>query len=552
MKLGRADAYYQETKFGARAIPSVAATTPFFTGKTEWGYIGVPIKVTSWTDYKIKFGSFISGAYLPYVVYSFFRAGGSVCYVQSLKASTTVAQPTQATIPVVDDGDTKIGDIYFNYACAAGNQFSVVCAPVPGESDLFYLRLRRNSNTIITYGPLSKDPDNVLFWEKELNKYNSNGEVINDLGSDYIYVVDSTGSSNLPKGVSAGNNSPAFTLAGGSDGIEALEADYIGVKSSKTGMYAILPIYSKIDFIANVEIFTDSYIEALVKFGAAYNIPFVSTLPSDTLPNSASSKGIVLSKKDYGEDPAEYPIDTEKININDYINSFMKIAYPWIEMYDQVKATGDFIKVPACGFEIGGYCAQDIALLKEGGISSGRNLAISNSPYGSYTDKGAFGLSHDISEEEGKDLLAGRISEVRKFYSNDDTLIVMSWGERTLSRDNDYKFFPNRRALTWIQRDMLKLGRGFVFRPLDKGFLPAAEKLIYQRLDKILKNTAGMFYSPVFAESIHLRVDDPTLNTEAILAKDMAYAEVGVRLARMVEFFIFKIGFFSGSAELVS
>jgi phage tail sheath protein FI len=549
MEFGRADSYYIETKFGQRVAPATSATIPFFQGKTEWGYINVPIRVRSYNEFKTRFGGHMSDKYLPDVVRSFFRAGGQQCYVMSMKSSTTGNVPTQSSVEI-DDGATKVGNVYFLYPCAAGDDFSVEFKEVENEPDLFYIWLRRNGNLLKdggVLGPCSKDPTSTLFWENIVNKYNNDGDLINELGSDYIYIMNSTDSANIP------DLDTVNDLAGGSDGLESVEADYIGTKSAQTGIYSLLPIRDNVDFMSNAEIHTDTFIEELAKFGAFYNIPCVVDIDRDISPAGAKAKGVIFMAKDYGEDAEVYPIDTEKIDINYFINSFVKVIYPWKKILDPNKTNGDLKSIPGCGFEIGGYCAQDAANA-QGDMQLGRNFSVSNSIYGKFDRSGVMGLQYTIDDETGAALLNAHINETRTFYDINDVQSYMAWGERTLSKDYDYKFFSNRRMLTWIQRDLVRKGRGKVFKPQDSGFLASLEGLVKERLSEIFeasKNT-GVFFSDVFDDSVYIRCDDPELNTPAVVAKDMAICEVGVRLARMNEFVIFRVGFYiTGEAALV-
>ncbi|KAF5420494.1 MAG: hypothetical protein C5S41_13320 [Candidatus Methanomarinus sp.] len=79
--------YIKEFESGAKPIEGVSTSTGGFLGVTEKGLaIGLPEPITSFADFKRKFGNYLPESYgkyrfLPYAVDSFFTNGGSRCYV---------------------------------------------------------------------------------------------------------------------------------------------------------------------------------------------------------------------------------------------------------------------------------------------------------------------------------------------------------------------------------------------------------------------------------------------------------------------------------------
>ncbi|MES2823568.1 MAG: phage tail sheath subtilisin-like domain-containing protein [Pseudomonadota bacterium] len=66
----------------AGAISGVGTSTAAFIGPSKSGDLNIPVKITSWENFKRKYGKEpLEGFYLWYAVRSFFQNGGSVCYV---------------------------------------------------------------------------------------------------------------------------------------------------------------------------------------------------------------------------------------------------------------------------------------------------------------------------------------------------------------------------------------------------------------------------------------------------------------------------------------
>jgi phage tail sheath protein FI len=82
--------------------PIAASKSPILSDPTT-----LAIRLTSWKDYRTKFGGFTRYAYLPYAVRAFFENGGTTCYVVRVAGSTAgdlLSNPQAAyfTLPLGD------------------------------------------------------------------------------------------------------------------------------------------------------------------------------------------------------------------------------------------------------------------------------------------------------------------------------------------------------------------------------------------------------------------------------------------------------------------
>ena len=96
--------YIEEIDIGPKPIEGVSTSTAGFLGPTERGQVD-PTLVTSFEEFKRKFGWFISESYLAYGIDGFFRNGGKRCYVcRIVSKDSTYGLNEEAT----GDGSGKI------------------------------------------------------------------------------------------------------------------------------------------------------------------------------------------------------------------------------------------------------------------------------------------------------------------------------------------------------------------------------------------------------------------------------------------------------------
>jgi phage tail sheath protein FI len=174
--------YIEEFEIGARPIEGVSTSTAGFVGVTEKGLTeGLPKLVTSFSDYKRKFGNYLPESYgnyrfLPYAVDSFFINGGSRCYVMRVAPSDALKAKNESVntgvrIQLTEDRST--GDTVLSVDSLHGI----------------------DTNSTITIERLRSD-DTVEYSETDLpiSSYNSSENTITlaaGLGNDY--PKDSTG-----------------------------------------------------------------------------------------------------------------------------------------------------------------------------------------------------------------------------------------------------------------------------------------------------------------------------------------------------------------------
>src|SRR6266568_5425850 len=98
---------------------STAALIGTAVGSVPAANLGVPVPITSWTEYVTQFGGFKAGQPLPYAVRGFFDNGGTMAYIVPVKDVKDSAGMAAAL-----DGLTRVQDA------------SLVCAPGAVDSGI--------------------------------------------------------------------------------------------------------------------------------------------------------------------------------------------------------------------------------------------------------------------------------------------------------------------------------------------------------------------------------------------------------------------------------
>jgi phage tail sheath protein FI len=223
--------YIEEVDRGTRPIEAVGTAVAAFVGFTDKAeevqnggapvsLLNKPTLVTNWSQYVQKFGSFISGAYLPYAIYGYFQNGGGRCYVISVKAlgksiDPDLAVPAAALLPAGDEKASNALEIKAREGGSSGNAIKVQVRDA--EEDTF---------TLIIHGP-SGSPETFEGLTTTKGKTN------------VATVVNATSTLVTVKVVKAGLKPKAgsYQLAGGEVKTVALTiSDYKGDAAERTGI----------------------------------------------------------------------------------------------------------------------------------------------------------------------------------------------------------------------------------------------------------------------------------------------------------------------------
>lgn len=95
----RPDVYIKDVASGAQSITQESSSVGLMIGSTRNGAVGVPKKVSSFTDFINKFANgldtpFMENDYLAYAVHGFFMNGGTQLYIVNVKKNAVKAEVT--------------------------------------------------------------------------------------------------------------------------------------------------------------------------------------------------------------------------------------------------------------------------------------------------------------------------------------------------------------------------------------------------------------------------------------------------------------------------
>ncbi|MEI7555267.1 phage tail sheath subtilisin-like domain-containing protein [Candidatus Chlorohelix sp.] len=165
--------YVEEVDRGSKPIEGVGTSIAAFVGFAEKGPRAATL-VTSWEQYQLTFGGFISGAFMPASVYGFFLNGGTRAYIVRVSPAVTIPQKGSAgtaleVTPLLSAGDEAV---------------SVTVSD--GAAGRYKLTVHRG-NTTETFDDLSSDK------KDKAGRYVE--DVINDAakGSKFVRVHDASG-----------------------------------------------------------------------------------------------------------------------------------------------------------------------------------------------------------------------------------------------------------------------------------------------------------------------------------------------------------------------
>lgn len=191
--------YLQEVPSGVRTITAASTSTLAIVGHFPRGPVGVPRKVTSWTDVLRIFGSLDRRYAALDTLRDFFRQGGAYAWVSRV----AFERPT-ATLMGVDKA-------FVVEAKVPGTVGDGIKVTITTNSDgTFNLKIVDKLNNVTNIANLSSDPASPRFVERIVNAASSEG------GSDVVNVRDTR----YPPAASAS----AAVLANGAPGVASSAA----------------------------------------------------------------------------------------------------------------------------------------------------------------------------------------------------------------------------------------------------------------------------------------------------------------------------------------
>lgn len=515
--------YVRETPFTSNVTPRAATTAAAFVGTAERGP-AVPTLVSSWNDYKAKYGEMNNNYDLGYAVYHYFANGGRDAYVTRVVDTTAVASSytytgtvTGASAPstmFVMEASSKgaWGDnVSVTVSYDPNTLADVSTAPKVQSSTLFSMVINQVRNGVSVeverWQELSFDAASSRYFKTVLDLYSSYAKV-----SGTPATIASGATVSVP-GLSVGDYVTAFTLTGGSDATapESVSADTewasaVSSLSSVTGPLLI-------NLVGQT---SSTRINQALQYAAERADAFIIIDP----PLAA------VTKTD---------VQTAVASYSTTYGGYGAVYFPALKMYDPAKSGPTAIRDTFPGGAVAGAYVRSESL-----------RGIAKAPAGYFLDlQNVLGLVSTLTDADQGELYAVNHVNCFKTIPGGGTVIN---GARTLAKNRPDKYITIRRSLSFL-RVLLNDQTAFaVFEPNDER--------LWDRIKVALSSVLTDFWAKgnlkgATANNAFYIVCDATNNTQASIEDGYVNIEVGVALQYPAEFVVIKLTQFAGGTSTI-
>lgn len=558
----------EEFESGGKPMEGVGTSTAGFVGLAKRGPVGgVPMLVTNFSDFKRKFGGYLSATdfgnnrFLAYSVEHFFLNGGSRAFIsrvvpEDAKASAG-AVPAQTPVIAINAANPgKWGDDIKIIITPASKAKTQILEQIDGAKykvkkssgfeagDVAVLE----SGETKTYNKVVKSQDNVIEFEKAfegdcvdtdlvpkitISTCEFNMEVkyddIDEFYADVSFNVNSAGyignqaaKSSLvtvevqsfpeedPFAALAGEEAvAAVELKGGSDGSNAsVTADvFMGTDNGpgkRTGIQAFLD--------------NDAVSIMAVPGVTDPNVQLTLTAHCENL----GSRFAVLDM------PEELSKTDELITHRNVIDStYAAMYHPWLTVFDPLDKKN--INIPPSGSVLGIYARSD--------NSRGVHKAPANEVV-----RGCTGLSVPFNKGEQDILNPKGINLIRSFPGQG----IRVWGARTASSDPSWRYVNVRRLFIFLEESIKANTNWVVFEPNDERLWSRVKRTIDGFLRTMWRD--GALAGGSESEAFYCEIGPSTMSQDDI-DNGRLICVIGVAPVKPAEFVIFRITQKTGGAD---
>lgn len=554
--------YVEEFDSGVKAMEGVGTSTAGFVGLAARGPVaGRPVLLTSFADYKRRFGGYLSeleyGGYrfMPNCVEQFFTNGGSACYVMraapedaaaarsadgpivvtaldpgawanTMQAFLTRTVRARTQILAIQDG---IGGKQYQLRNTAGFRPGDLVAFRAGGNAVYDRITSVNGQLVTLAEPLPEDAadtslvpqktleacgvDLVILWDDIQESYP--GCSLNPSAADYLgdALVKSTLAGvtlRLPDALDdplvllgAGHDAEALRieLSGGLNGtMDAVNAGTFNGADNGPGKRTGIEAFQEVSDVSIMAVpgVTDANVQAKL------------IAHCEGLANRFAVLDMPL------EATAVSDLNTHK---SAYDTSYAAIYAPWVRVFDPLLKRPAYL--PPSGSMCGIYARTD---LERGVHKAPANEVV----------RGCTGLSVTYNEAEQGKLNPNGVNLIRAIPGQG----IRAWGARTCSSDGNWKYINVRRLFIFLEESIRANTGWAVFEPNDEGLWSRVKGSISLFLETQRRNGALMGATP--EEAYYVEVGRNTMSQDDIL-NGRLICEIGVAPVRPAEFVIFRI-----------
>ena len=553
--------YVEEFESGGKPMEGVGTSTAGFVGLAERGPVGgVPVLVTNFSDFKRKFGGYLSGVefgenrYLAYAVEHFFLNGGSRAFIsrvipEDAKASTGSAPADSPVVTFTASNEGKWGDDIKVILTPAAKAKTQILEQVDGAKYKLKKALGFESGDVVavdadgtkTYNKVVKVQDDIVEFAEEFTvecvdtnlvpkitistcefnievKYDDIDEFYGDVSfnvSSSGYITNKLAKSALvsaevvadavdgdPYTALAGDAAVASVeLKGGSNGTNAnvTPDTFMGTDNGpgkRTGIQAFLD--NDVVSIMAVPGVTDPNVQL--------------TLVAHC--ENTASRFAVLDM------PEELSKTDEILTCRNVIDStYAAMYHPWLTVFDPLDKKN--INIPPSGSVIGIYARSD--------NSRGVHKAPANEVV-----RGCTGLSVPFNKGEQDILNPKGVNLIRSFPGQG----IRVWGARTASSDPSWKYVNVRRLFIFLEESIKANTNWVVFEPNDERLWARVKRTIDGFLRTMWRD--GALAGSAESDAFFCNIGPSTMSQDDI-DNGRLICVIGVAPVKPAEFVIFRI-----------
>jgi phage tail sheath protein FI len=210
------------------------------------------------------------------------------------------------------------------------------------------------------------------------------------------------------------------------------------------------------------------------------------------------------------------------------ISKYTAFYYPWLNIIDP--NTGLKILIPPCGHIAGIYARSDT------------QRGVHKDP----ANEGILGIDSvqlNISNQDQSQLNPIGVNALR-FFSTQGHLV---WGGRTSSSDSDWKYINVRRLFIFVEKSIERGTQWVVFEPNDEQTWARVRRSVGGFLNRLWMD--GMLQGARREDAYFVRCDRTTM-TQTDIDNGRLIMLIGIAPVKPAEFVIFRIGQWSGGADL--
>ena len=555
--------YVEEFDSGSKSMEGVGTSTAGFIGLAERGSsVGVPQLVTSFSDFKRKFGGYLSAnefgeyRFLAYSVEHFFINGGSRCFISRVvpnDAKSSSAENTALKVVAKNEG-TWGNDVVIEIVPSSKAKTQVLEISSDNSKQCKVKKsngfnvgdiVAFNIDGSVAYNRIVKSKDNIIEFEEDLDATIVDTNIVpkkiistcecsltiryDDQIETYENVSFNIKSSNFIEKCVEKSNLVDITV--NTSAVSKLDTPFnIITENADVDSFRITLANGSNGSLA--EVTPDTFIG--LDNGAGNRTGIQSFIDNDVVsiiavPGVTDSNvqlNLVAHCENLASRFAVLDMPQDCIKVDDVIahrnivdSTYSAMYHPWLEVYDPLDKKN--VIIPPSGSVMGIYSRTD--------NTKGVHKAPANEVVRACT-----GLSIPFNKGEQDILNPKGVNLIRSFPGQG----IRVWGARTTSSDPSWKYINVRRLFIFIEESIKANTNWVVFEPNTPELWDRVQRTINGFLTSLWRS--GALAGTSESEAFFCNVDNTTMTKDDI-DNGRLICVIGVAPVKPAEFVIFRI-----------